>query len=167
MRARYVPMSDGIGGWIVKTAKRNFWRVAHWIDFDDLCQDGQRLFYETQQRYAKVREPAHVMALFKRTYVNHIHDMARARRRMPELQAIEAALELPCEYSEALALIAGAPVHVRAAIVALMTRKERVLVRRRNGIRETWNRKLCRLAGVDPRCNDVYGDMLRYLHVPR
>jgi hypothetical protein len=38
-------------GFIVNTAKENYWRVAAWYDLEDLIQDGYMCYYKCRQRY--------------------------------------------------------------------------------------------------------------------
>lgn len=80
-------MDVGAKRWIEKTARANHWRVSRWIDFEDLVQDGYLWYYATVARYCyRPRTRAHVMALFKRTFTNYLHDLANYKRRLIDVE---------------------------------------------------------------------------------
>lgn len=80
-------LDDGLKKWIVVTARRNYWRVSAWYDLDDLIQDGYLCYQKCVVKYARLirkRRPSkddrrNFMALVKRAYENHIHDLASKR----------------------------------------------------------------------------------------
>lgn len=80
-------MDAGARAWLLKTAKINYWRVADWIEFDDLVNDGFVCWARVVARYeratGRVRRRSHLMSLFKRTYSNHIHDLSKGKTRQP------------------------------------------------------------------------------------
>lgn len=74
-------MEQTVYGWIIKTARKNIWRVNAWYDLEDLIQDGVMWYYMTEKRYSKtVKSRSHMMALFKTSFQNYIHDLANPKR---------------------------------------------------------------------------------------
>lgn len=81
-------LDEGMQRWLHTTAMRNHWRVAGWYDIEDLKQDGYCCFYKCVERYQRLnrkRKPRkedrrNFMALVKRAFENHIHDLARKQR---------------------------------------------------------------------------------------
>lgn len=75
----YKPQYDGpIAGWVVNHIQANFWRVARVMERDDLFQDAQEVFLRCAQRYPDMDTPQHFMALFQRSWSNHVHDLSTA-----------------------------------------------------------------------------------------
>lgn len=166
-------MDEGARGWICRTAIKNFWRVHPWYELDDLIQDGYCLYYKMRKRYPDVVNRPHIMRLLQVSYINHIHDIARRRRRdvvedtesQLNQDQISAIKNLPCDCAALLQLIAEAPGAVKTVLVKAMTTKAlRSKFRRRlNGGRETWNDRFCRMAGLDPKTNKLHQDVITYL----
>lgn len=164
-------IDDGVRGWIFKTATKNYWRLAGWYDLEDLIQDGFMHFYRIRERYADVKDPPHLMSLFKRCYENHITDLANRRTRTPELLFIDLAPPDSPEYDALdylggieeeigplLVLLRQAPSEVREVFELFLTdsglSKLSGPTLRFDGLRETFNEKLCRLLRKDPdHCN--------------
>lgn len=79
-------LDEGTERWLHATARRNLWRVSAWYDYDDLVQDGYVCFQKCVNHYGRLqrkRRPKkndrrNFMALVKRTFENHIHDLATA-----------------------------------------------------------------------------------------
>lgn len=178
-------MDEGARLWLVKTAKKHYWRVAHWIELEDLIQEGYAAYYRTCAKYSKVTDVRNHMALFKRVFNNRLHDLANRRTRsvvevcfddlalastegqisMLEVFPSERALE------EVRVDLIKAPQYVRDALVLLDERPGRLRSRYRKsrpggrGIhRETLNERLCRLTGYDPE-TDIVGGIKRALGV--
>lgn len=83
----HVYLDEGLKRWIYRTAHRNYWRVSRWYDLDDLIQDGFLCYQKCAHKYRRLqrkRKPRkddrrNFMALVKRAYENHIHDLASKR----------------------------------------------------------------------------------------
>jgi hypothetical protein len=162
------PLFDaGIRNWLLSYAKKNYWRVAAWYDWDDLVQDGYLCFYKCRRHYPEVSDPKHMMALVKVTYVRHIINLANQRTHTLDIPASdlmdadgdalwENLLSLGVEHEEAslYTLLAKAPPEVRSVLRLFFTETGRRQfnrpVRRINGLRETTNEFLCRLLGYNP-----------------
>lgn len=166
-------MDHGARAWMFRHAQKNHWRVAAWYDLDDLIQDGYLHWRRVVQHYPDVVDRPHIMSLFKITYINHIHDLAKRRDRLPEVRLLDTAapgttltesdlwdriLVDEQELSEFDVLISQAPDPIRK-VLALLTsedgcRRLRSQYRRlRGGIRETKNERLARLTGLSPEIN--------------
>lgn len=79
-RPTTVYLDQGLRLWLVKTARKNFWRVASWYEFTDLVQDGFMCYAVCLRKYGdKVDNPSHFCSLVKTTFLNHITDMANKR----------------------------------------------------------------------------------------
>jgi hypothetical protein len=71
--------NDGLIGWIYNESYRNLWKVQ-WCDFDDLVQDGLVIALKCRERYPDA-SPAHLTALVKTSFRNHIVDLQRKTNR--------------------------------------------------------------------------------------
>lgn len=147
--------------WIIATARQNLWRVAAHNDIEDLVQDGFLVYVRIQKRYPNVT-PAQRLRLFQRSYLNHIHNLARqsSRSKAESIDAIE--IHPPCEFSDLVRTVAEAPELVRKTIVALASKqvpKHRI---RYDGTRQTTSEMMCRLIGIEPTIN-VHSLLINYL----
>jgi hypothetical protein len=99
-------MDDGAKLWMMKYARRHFWRVSSWCDLDDLIQDGYMTYYRIVAKYCyprrryitqhgqvmpprpkarPVKDRPHLMALFKLAFAQHIDELAKRRTAEPEM----------------------------------------------------------------------------------
>lgn len=151
-------MDVGARGWILKTAKQNYWRVKDFYELDDLVQDGFLKFEHVRNRYPNVTSKANLMALFKRAYTNHIHDLARRKAKVRACFDNECDLGFSMERlrytmmpntSPTIALLRP---ELRALFKALLTdpRAAEKLARKLDRTRQTTNDFFCRLIGADP-----------------
>jgi hypothetical protein len=80
-------LDAGMRGWIVKTAKKNHWRVAGWYDMADLIQDGYLCYYKCRARYTEFTIKNHpskddkrqFMALVQAAFTNHLNTLSTKR----------------------------------------------------------------------------------------
>lgn len=158
-------MDVGARRWLAKTARKNYWRVEHWMSVDDLISDGVLCWQIICAKYPKVREPAHLMRLFQRTYINHLNKIANKRTaQVPEVAVDELPTDAICHDSgrEFSQLITEAPHPLRqvlqliAADPALLSVQARRYI---NGRRQTTNEWLCGFVGLDPRRYDLRGQL--------
>src|SRR6202035_4366678 len=160
--ADYPKMDKGALGWMIKFAHKNYWRMASWIEFDDLCQEGYAAYAEVAQRYPAAIEPQHRMRLFQLVLRSRIEDLAMARTKQldapfsddisdashdwrsleeryeitdPELSSVVAAAKQVPSVEAVLHLFTD-----NASLKALNA----VYRKRLNGHRETFNERLCR-----------------------
>lgn len=181
-------MDDGARGWLFRTATKNYWRIARWYDLDDLIQDGYVCYCKVLQRYPDATDAPHRMALFKRTYMNWITDLANKRTKSVQETLdcdAQSAADLdgppmsflagvPCPQSgmvELDALMASAPEVVRRALALFTTEEGRRAMRaayrlRADGTRETMNDRVCRLLGLAGSTFDVVGAVRQWLGTP-
>lgn len=176
-------LDEGVIGWIHKTARKNFWRVAPHIDYDDLVHDGYLDFYRCKDIYKDtVKDRAHAMALVKTTFLNRITDLANARTRANEICASQI-LTLKSEDGETdfwetivgegseLAsmseLIKRAPWEVAQVFSLFLSdlglSKLREPYMKNNGIRESTNEKWCRILGMDASEHDLVKEVREFL----
>lgn len=149
-------LDKGIRGWIVTTARKNYWRVASWYDLEDLIQDGYVCYARCNQRYGHVRDQAHFMALVKTTYIHHITDLANERSRAvasvgmdPEVLNAVAPPTMPD--GEFVALFHSLPKELKQLVSVLLDDAKSIpYLKQATGNRETNNEYLCRLIGLDP-----------------
>ncbi len=146
--------------WLQARARKEYWRVAAWHDVDDLIQDGVFFYYRVVRHYPHVTERRHLMGLFQRAFINHIHNLSKHRTRMVEeivdvpegydpLYALEQLHEdgadVPFEH-----LLHEAPPEARM-VLELLLRDPSILLRpyrRRKRQRETLNARLCRMLNL-------------------
>jgi hypothetical protein len=191
----YQVMDASARGWMVKQSVRHYWRVEAFMSVDDLLQDGQVHYLRILRRYPEVTDKPAVMALFKRAFINHIHDLSKkkskhsveqveelaARRRRPgrrvrvqqvfdwEHSPLDPGISDP-EMATFRAFLSKAPKPVQD-VIALLTKDDtrealRAQYRVRNdGTRETVNERLCRLCGYDPAQFDLAFLVRRYLSI--
>jgi hypothetical protein len=125
-------LDDGVRGYIVNKARKEFWRVQSWYELGDLVNDGWLIFCECRERFGKrikvKGDAAEFMAYFKRAYDNHIIDLANSRTRTTETNATDAGVDdlsmldptpVP-ECATVAALIARMPQELAALIKGLM-----------------------------------------------
>lgn len=174
-------MDEGARRWLHKTARQHYWRVASYIDLDDLIQDGYLEYHRIVTRYAETAKTrAQIMALFKRVFHMRLHDLANARTKsVPEVLYSDIAVEGASEAAVWERLVATAdtdfmffveaPKPVRDVLSVLQTERgiRRLRARPRHradtGQRWTLNDRLCGLLGVDPKSVDLATALRNYL----
>ena len=136
-------MDEGVIGWIYKTALKNHWRVARWMDLDDLVQEGYLCYCIVEERYVDAKDVRQRMALLKTVFTNRLHDLANNRTRLVDaglaeycftdltpvyedgesnIESIVAALADPDSRSAELSVVlAGASEYVRSALKLFTT----------------------------------------------
>lgn len=147
-------MDDGARRWMLKTVRLNHWRVAKWIDLDDLIQDGYMHYQRVLDKYPDVYEPAHLMRLFQRTLTGYLHDLATKRTRELDMLRVVPMPSATSDNADLLVMIGKAPPEVRRLLQRLNEDKAweelRKPFQRRRGHRETLNERLCRIAEIPP-----------------
>lgn len=96
-----VYLDDVLRGWIVKTARKEHWRMAKWYSFEDLEQDGYLAYAKCWNKYRDlfdVPNPTKAqrkwfMALVQRAYYNHIMTMAGKVAKAPKETAMSQTME--------------------------------------------------------------------------
>lgn len=187
-------MDDSAQRWVVKTARKNFWRVQQWYELDDLIQDGYMWWcfvvnkyhdsaYERCAGSKNIEDSVKqlLMSLFMRTYTNHIHDLSKSRTgaaaevRLTDLAStstdeaaiVESALAgvAVCD-AYAAVLVNSAPDGVRQVLQAYSYERPSAVsaYRIRGGERETMNDRFCRIAGKDPASTDLVSQVKSYLN---
>jgi DNA-directed RNA polymerase specialized sigma24 family protein len=165
-------MDDGARLWLFNYVRKQHWRVAAWIDIDDLIQEGYFAYYDTLRRYPTAKEPQHIMSLFKLVLRSNIEDMVRkhtkqiddARSDLVEIVSQQDAID----FSMLHALVIKAPKHIKDALALFLDDKAREELQKpftqyASGARETFNERLCKLIGIDHNCIDVAGELKSYL----
>lgn len=160
--ADFPKMDKGALGWMIKFAHKNYWRMASWLDMDDLLQEGYAAYAEVAQRYPTAIEPQHRMRLFQLVLHSRIEDLAMARTKQPDSCLSDVTLEegeesqfeiADPEFSSIVA--AAKEVPSIEAVLRLFTDNDSlkqlnaVYRKRLNGHRETVNERLCRLTEFD------------------
>lgn len=178
-------LDQGLRIWIKKTAEKNFWRVCRWYDLDDLIQDGYMCYARTRTRYPDLIKPpliygqkARFVSMFKRIYLNEIHDLANDRTKsISEIGLLDIvsdekpseqqgdtdplelnALAVPEECTFAV-MLSQAPAVVKMFLMAMETEEGRQMMRgqlrKTSTHRETLNERLCKMIGCDPEAIDL------------
>lgn len=78
-------LEPSVQGYIVKVARKNFWKVASWYEFDDLVQDGYLCYAKCRARFRGNVEPTKedrktFMSYFQMAFSNHITDLQQDPR---------------------------------------------------------------------------------------
>lgn len=163
----------GARKWLYKYAKKNHWRVAAWIDFDDLVQEGYTSYYETRMRYPNATEAPHIMRLFQLVFRSRIEDLVRANTKQIDdarsdvVEVFDSPNFAVPDFSNLHALLIKAPQVIKDALALLtneQTREEltKPFERYDNGRRETLNERFCRLMNRDPKSIDVVSELRMY-----
>lgn len=189
-----IVMDNGMETWMKRTAQKNLWRVAGWLDIEDLLQEGYAAWVKTREYYGDtVKNRSHFMALFKTIYGNRINDLANSRSILGKDEiGVECAISQigplegregwmdaligSCEQDGPLVtLMKEARFPVRPLIELFTTEQGAEILRQYpQRRRETLNSYLCRLISVDPASYDlpelfrsfVSGFGVYYLRVP-
>lgn len=161
-------------GWIVNTARANYWRVSSWYDLEDLIQDGMECYARCKDRYQYVANQSHFMSLVKKTYINHIHNLAIKKSRELDipvsnfvlneiytLQALDEIAGPQPETSTFRVLVGKLPQELKQLLMILIEDARNIpMINRPDRTRETTNEYLCRLISVNPNQYDIE-DMFR------
>lgn len=148
-------MDDGARLWLFKHAKKNFWRVPAYYTMTDLIQDGYMVYYRTLDIYAGVKDRPGIMALFRTSFLNHIHNLSKKKRKsVPEVKLTPDMLSLAVDHGcEGVStLVSSMPLPVRRFIQALDTEQGRKKLCKKYRVgkrgRQTTNERWCRVARV-------------------
>lgn len=152
-----------------KTAAKSYWRVAYWYGLEDLLQDGEMCWVLVERNYPHVTNPAHLMALFKRYFQNHIHDLANYRTMCTEIpfvlfdeQTLEAIIgNQRCEFADLLHTVTETPDKIKNSLGGMMVDPSRLrdAYQFTGRIRETVNERLCSMAGLPSDEYDMHSAM--------
>ncbi len=158
-------MDDGARGWLLRIARKSFWRVHGVLDLDDLISEGFVCYYDVVRRYPHVTERRHLMRLFQVKYLNRITDLAKKRTR--HLGVLEE-LAFETEPFEEPSTFTDAPEPVKTILRLLLSEDgvkglQQTYQRFANGYRETLNDRLCKLIGLDSTQLDLAGMVRNYL----
>jgi len=169
-------MDTGAKGWLLRTAHKHYWRVASWMEFEDLIQDGYLHYARIANKYREVKDPPQIMALFKRTYINHLHDISKKRTKQIDVaissivsdEHVTDFFERNGGEDDDFSNLLLAPELVKATLFALSRPSAIKVLRSRyrkyaDGTRETTNERLCRLVGLDPSMFSLHSVLRSYL----
>jgi len=167
-------MDDGARNWMFNYARRNLWRVASYMDYDDLIQDGYYAWCEVCWRYPEaMKTPQHIMSLFKLCFANKITDLSRVKTKQVDdarsdlVEVLESPAMIIPDFSSLHALIIKAPQTIKDVLTLMTDDKAREELikpfqRYENGRRETLNDRLCSLLNKDPNTIDLVTDLRMY-----
>ena len=166
-------MDAGARNWLIKTARKNYWRVASWLDIDDLIQDGYVCWHVVLTKYPEVDNPRILMRIFQVTYTNFLHDLANKRTATLEMpfcilseEAVFRFEQQVCDFGQLLSLIIEAPPVVARCLQALVFNGLDLNAPYRtwlDGRRETFSERLQRLLRLEPASSDLYNAIRSYL----
>lgn len=143
-----VYFDDGVRGWINKTARDQYRRVAGWYGIDSLAQDGYICYLKCRNKYTlgppdngyqdlntdtpSSAQRRHFMDLVKRSFANHINTLATRypmsmERPVSELTSdgdeatvLEGLMPAQQEEASVMVALAQAPGEIRDAINTLI-----------------------------------------------
>ena len=159
-------MDAGARNWLQKFARKHYWRVAAWVDYDDLIQDGYVEYCEVLKRYPQATEASHKMRLFQLCFRSRIEDLVRANTKQVDdarsdiVEVYESPAMIVPDMSNLHALLIKAPKDIKDALALMLDEKAREelvkpFVKYDNGRRETLNDRFCRLLGLDASKTDI------------
>jgi hypothetical protein len=170
-------MDEGLERWLFATANRNYWRVAKWYDLDDLIQDGYLCYHKCLKKYGQLRrkkrpqkdDRRNFMALVKRTYENHIHDLASRRtlqkeRAVSQIHSLEDTADAWLErhgqvelaVCDLTVMIKQSPKEIQELLRLLTTEDTEFL---QTKVRRC-HKRIGKIMGLDPKVVDI-ADMVR------
>jgi hypothetical protein len=147
-----------IHNWAAKFIRENQWRADSIHGFDDLMQDAYLLFVKVSERYPRVMDPKHFMALYKTTLRNSMHDHARymQRKRVLHDDTAEDVSDLYADRVGELTnggyisvLLSKAPLDLRRALDVLCKEPHCLGENRTKRHRENLNMQIRRVLGSD------------------
>ena len=175
-------LDKGMRGWLVTMARKNYWRVAAWMDLDDLIAEGFLAYAICRAKYDdRVANKRHFMALVQITFINQITDLANDRTAQPEIAAsqlgnpddpegdpFESWLGGMDGDQELCALLSTAPIEIRRLLQLAGSPEwadimSKPLRRRPGGGRETIYERLSRLVGLPEGGLDIQERVRRLL----
>jgi DNA-directed RNA polymerase specialized sigma24 family protein len=165
-------MDNGAKIWMWKYCKKNHWRVAAWVDFDDLIQEGYFAYYDTLRRYPTAIEPQHIMSLFKLVLRSRIEDMVRKNSKQVDaarsdiIEVYEGDAIVLFDSFVLQSLLTKAPQVIKDVLSLFADDKQREelakpFVKYDNGRRESLNDRVCQLLGRDNN-KDLVGQLKTY-----
>jgi hypothetical protein len=187
-------LDEGMRGYIVRTARQEYWRVAAWYDLEDLIQDGLLCYAKCRARYGELRIKNHpssgdrkwMMQLVKTAFYRHIMTLSSRAARAPGEVAVSQLVQddgpgmaevwdyiAPPHPAEAhLALTLSSLPQELVDLITILAGDgaealgfERRHIGRRLG-RETTNEYYCRLLGLHPERWDIRSMIREYLETP-
>lgn len=158
--------NDVVYGWTINTINSNYWRAPRHYSKEDLIQEAWIKFEQCRRRYANtVDNDKWFMALYKRAFINHLHNLSRVASRSKvvepfteieddeDLDFIEQIPDPVGNYGSAAASLRNAPVEVKRFLQCLgddqMVRKLRKPRVRIDGVRESNAEYYSRVLGLD------------------
>lgn len=180
-------LDPGLRGSIVNIARKEFWKVASYYEFDDLVADGYLCYYKCRKNlHARLRvahptkdQRKEVQAFVTRAFYNHISTLASKRMGVHEqpVSALVGETETATQFwdklvqqpeqASMLALVTNAPAEIKQLVTLLVSdgldllKFDRKRVGRRS-LRETNNEFYCRILGKDPTTTDMVGQLRQY-----
>lgn len=176
-----VYLDAGLRGFILNTAKREYWRVAELCDLADLVQDGVMIAWKCHSRYVAPRtdltgskgDRRWFQALVKTSYMNHIASLSTKHKGVSVKSASEFLTDdsdddilerngaTAPELGTLGAMLAQAPWELLELIRLLAGDGKEALGFKRKGRagRETTNEYYSRLLGVDPNERNLINEL--------
>jgi hypothetical protein len=174
-----------LDSWMRAYACKNYWKVAHIYELEDLMQDGYLVYVQCREHYRTsphVVERRHFMALFKTAFRNHVidlsnkcrkvdaeHDTARDRRGLGNMLTIssiepdenreqwrDSVFGCTFQDTEFRLMLEKAKGPVKDLVKLFTTEAGAATLRSKpQRPRESLNAYVCRLIGIDHRLADV------------
>lgn len=167
-RTRKHKLDKGMRGWIVNFAVKNHWRVAAWMDVEDLVQEGYLCYAKCLDRYGTDLVQRHFMALVQQSFQNRVHNLAAKRTRTidaPVASYDAGDVSEVCEGVEpeegTLATLVRSLPRELSELLQTLLGDARELAEQLP--RETTNAWLCRIAGLPAARYDVEAALRRHL----
>lgn len=185
-RVCWEPQWEGaIAGYAHNYCARNYWRVASFMDYEDMIQESYIKYLQCVRKYPRVVEPQHFMRLFQVALMNHFNTLSNkaseAGDRVDSVQydpdegeerSIFDNMVGDVKHNGDLAVAySQMPQEARQCLLLMLDDDEGVFRQRRKkrelrrGLwkRETTNQFWCRIIGADPNKVDLPNVFRKYL----
>ena len=156
-----------IAGWTVTFIKENNWRCSDIVNsFEDLLQEAYIVFLRIKTTYPLVNTPKQFMALYKKSFTNYVIDLSRYKQRKEAVHVTD----LPCDAIElgsgrigeiensgyVMSLLERSSEELKTLLLvyndeAKLVKLREKYLRTSRKPRPNLNRRLCSLAGIEPK----------------
>lgn len=172
----YVPVFKGeVEGYVANHLKKNMWRVAKSMEYQDVMQEAYLCFLQVAKWYeGKIVNAAHFMAIYKKAWHDTFFHLAYSSSKVAKEKStaptmVEKVVTQSYNYGPLLVKINSAPEEIKDVLRILFTAPAEVLAVFEQELKMTSqktcgiNKALCKLIGADPNKVNLKTQLMNYL----